>query len=113
MALQLKNSAYKIKVGTEVSRLTLPPEKGAVIFDDTTQILYYGDGFNWIEFTIATEGIALFGTGFVDAMTAGVPVTDVEFFTSIIYNRGTALTPSIPAQTVTINTNGNLRLVQF
>ena len=104
------NSAFKVKVGTIPVIDGIVPEKGALLFDESISTLYLGDGFNWTAIELSTEGMAVTGESFIDAMTAGVLLEPADYFDTIVYNRGTALTISIPAQTVTVNTNGSYRI---
>lgn len=115
MAQVLKNSAFKVKSGSVETTLGLPAEKGAILFDESLNSLVIGDGINWITLASSLEGIALVANGdiFEDAMTAGVPIEPADFFAAVKYNIGTALTPSIPAQTVTVNTTGSYRINYF
>ena len=110
MAETFINSAFKVKTGKVPVIDGLVPEKGAMMFDESTSTMYFGDGFNWLAIDVTTEGMAVTGVSFVDAMTSGVPVEPADFFDTIQYNRGTALTVSIPGQSATVNTNGSYRI---
>ena len=112
MTTQITNSAFKVKMGSVPNTLGIPPEKGAVLFDESLNSFVIGDGINWLAFTTTLDGIALAANGdiYSDVMTAGVPIAPADFFSVILYNIGSSLTPSIPAQTVTVNTTGSYRL---
>jgi hypothetical protein len=112
MATTIKNSAFKVKTGSVPNTLNIPPEKGAILFDESQGGPVIGDGVNWLTFAPSIDAISLAANGDVysDSFTAGVPIEPVDFFSVIVYNYGTALTPSIPLQNVTINTNGSYRV---
>jgi hypothetical protein len=112
---QKTNSAFKVKVGTVLSTLGIVPEKGAILFDESQGGPVVGDGFNWLTFEASGDGIALAANGdvFDNTMVAGVPVEPADYFSVIEYVIGTALTPVIIGQTVTINSDGSYRLNYF
>ena len=109
MGTNITNSAFKVKTGAVPNTIGLPPEKGAILFDESVGGPVVGDGFNWLTFTPAAEAVAVTGAEEVDAMTAGVAIEPATFFDTILYNYGTALTPVIIGQTLTINTDGSYR----
>jgi len=109
MAQTLINSAFKVKAGSVANTTGIPPEKGALLFDESVNGPVVGDGFNWLSFTPTAEAIAVTGTEVADAMTAGVAILPATYFDVILYNYGTALTPVIVGQTITINTDGSYR----
>ena len=115
MTQTITNSAFKVKMGSVETTLGLPPEKGAVVFDESLNSFVIGDGINWLAFTTTLDGIALAANGdvFTDILTAGVPVEPADFFSVVLYNIGSSLTPSIPAQTVVANTTGSYRFNYF
>ncbi len=110
MAITKTNSSFKTKMGTEPDTLGLVPERGALVFSIADGGPVVADGFNWLTFAPAFDGIALTGTLFPNAMVAATPVEPASYFDALVYNLGTALTPSIPGQTVTINTDGHYRI---
>jgi hypothetical protein len=111
MSTFIHNSAFKAKMGSVPNTLNIPPEKGALLFDESQNAPVVGDGINWLTFAPSIDAIALTSnsTEYVDAMTAAVAVEPADFFSNVLYNLGTALTPSIPAQTVVANTTGSYR----
>lgn len=113
--VQVKNSSFKVKTGSVSNTLGIPPEKGAILFDDSQNAPVIGDGINWLTFTPSTAAIALVanGTIFSDTLSSGVAVEPADYFSVIVYNLGTALTPAIPGQTVTANTTGSYRINYF
>lgn len=115
MAQKVTNSAFKVKMGAVENTLGLPPEKGAVVFDESQNSFVIGDGINWLAFTTTLDGVALAANGdvFSNTLTAGVAVEPADFFSVVLYNTGTALTPAIPGQTITVNTTGSYRVNYF
>lgn len=115
MTQVILNSAFKVKMGSVENTLGLPPEKGAVVFDESQNSFVLGDGINWLAFTTTLDGIALAANGdvFTDILTAGVPVEPADFFSVVLYNIGSSLTPSVPGQTATVNTTGSYRFNYF
>ena len=115
MTTQTTNSAFKVKSGSVENTLGIPAEKGAILFDESLNSLVIGDGINWLSFGTTLDGVSLAANGDVysDILTAGVPVEPADFFSVVVYNLGSSLTPSIPAQTVTANTTGSYRFNYF
>jgi hypothetical protein len=110
MTIVKQNSAFKVKMGTVKSLDGLIPERGALVFSLADNAVFLGDGFNWLTFEPSSFGAAVTGTSFDNAMLAATPVLSADYFDAILYNLGSAMTISIPAQTVTIDIDGDYRI---
>ncbi len=102
---QLLNSAFKIKAGSVATTEGLVPEKGAIIFDESTGSAKVGDGANWQPIpeneNLSNAGISLQAQA-DQALVLDTPFTPLVFFDTIDYQKGTNIVPTI-GDTITFN----------
>lgn len=106
MAITLINGSFKVQAGVINSVENLIPEKGAIIFDEETNTIKVGDGFNWRPLPVtdfSALGVTL-ETETDTVLVGGVSQEPFTFFDTVAYQQGTDIVPTI-GDTITIGAN--------